>query len=238
MKKQFAIQGWLLLSAFMLGGCGILQKSPKTELVDGFYIQKLEGKRRTVYVDIEEEVLRIHPTQPDKSRAVDTTAICDFFLPQVKKEHRIAAAFVRHSFDIDLLTNPLKLRPAANGVPAQLNANLNGALYIGYRTDRYVLNYMAVPLGLANRDINHFGVSFGAFSGFGNTYMSPTNTNNQMEQEYDGIVLVNGIAGIFAVNDFTLGLALGADHLLDQNRKIWIYQGQPWFGLVFGLNLN
>ena len=30
----------------------------------------------------------------------------------------------------------------------------------------------------------------------------------------------------------------GIDHLMDKNRKLWIYRGQPWIGLTIGLNLN
>ncbi|MGL6268762.1 MAG: hypothetical protein ACRC2O_12600 [Chitinophagaceae bacterium] len=76
------------------------------------------------------------------------------------------------------------------------------------------------------------------FTGLGNTFMSPTNTNNTLLQEYDGIVWSKGLAGILAINNFTVGLALGFDYLVDKNRSIWIYQNKPWLGLAFGLNLN
>ena len=85
---------------------------------------------------------------------------------------------------------------------------------------------------------NHFGFSFGVFTGFGNTFMSPTNTNNILQQEYDGIVWSKGVAGILAVNNFTLGLAFGFDNLLDKNHSNWNYKNKPWVGLAFGLNLN
>jgi hypothetical protein len=47
-----------------------------------------------------------------------------------------------------------------------------------------------------------------------------------------------GIAGIIGINNFTLGLAVGFDNLLDKNKKVWVYQGKPWLGLAFGLNSN
>lgn len=59
----------------------------------------------------------------------------------------------------------------------------------------------------------------GVFSGLGNTFMSPTNTNNILQQEYDGIILSKGLAGIFAFNNITAGLAFGFDNLLDKNKK-------------------
>jgi hypothetical protein len=51
-------------------------------------------------------------------------------------------------------------------------------------------------------------------------------------------VLTKGIAGIIGLNNLTAGLAVGWDNLLDRNKKHWIYQGKPWIGFVFGLNLN
>lgn len=47
-----------------------------------------------------------------------------------------------------------------------------------------------------------------------------------------------GIAGIVAINGFTVGLTFGFDKLLDKNRTVWIYEEKPWFGLAVGLNLN
>jgi len=56
--------------------------------------------------------------------------------------------------------------------------------------------------------------------------------------EYDGFLLMNGVAGLVAVNKLTFGLGLGIDHLLDKNKKYWIYNHKPWLGLTVGLNLN
>ena len=35
-----------------------------------------------------------------------------------------------------------------------------------------------------------------------------------------------------------MGLAIGIDSLPDPNRQSWVYQRQPWFGVLSGLNLN
>ncbi|MDX5480835.1 MAG: hypothetical protein LPK07_04055, partial [Hymenobacteraceae bacterium] len=63
-------------------------------------------------------------------------------------------------------------------------------------------------------------------------------TQGAIGYEYEGMVWLNGIAGIVGVNNITLGLAVGLDHLFDRNRHDWIYQHKPWIGLAFGLNLN
>ena len=68
--------------------------------------------------------------------------------------------------------------------------------------------------------------------------MNPWVTNNQIVTEYDGVVWSKGVAGIIAINNFTIGLAIGFDDLLDNNKKYWIYQAKPWVGFAFGLNLN
>ncbi len=147
-------------------------------------------------------------------------------------------SFKKNTLDLDFLTIPLKYRPKQLNVPSQLNATLNGAVYIGYRTDLYKVSYSKTPLNSNIRNINHYGFSFGFLSGLGNTAMNPTTTFDNISTEYDGIIWTKGIAGIFAINNLTAGLTLGFDNLLDQNRKFWIYESKPWLGLTFGLNLN
>ena len=34
------------------------------------------------------------------------------------------------------------------------------------------------------------------------------------------------------------GAAIGFDHLMDKNHKVWIYQSKLWAGFTVGLNLN
>lgn len=68
--------------------------------------------------------------------------------------------------------------------------------------------------------------------------MSPTTTAHQTDEEYDGVVLQKGIAGVIEVNNFTLGIALGFDNLLSSDRKIWIYENKPYFALSVGLDIN
>lgn len=149
-----------------------------------------------------------------------------------------AAYFGRASFDIDFLTIPFKYRPARSGVPNQLNTNLNGTVYLGHRNDIYRLSFKKRPIHNFQREIRHYGISYGVFTGFGGTAVNSSVTNNQILSQYDGLVWAKGIAGIIGINNFTIGLAMGFDNLLDKNKQVWIYQGKPWLGLAFGLNLN
>lgn len=174
----------------------------------------------------------------DNHREIDTTTPYSIYLPEQGTEVKNDFKLSQSSFDIDFLTIPLKLRFAEKDVPPQLNANLNGAIYLGYRTDIYRISYQITPLKKAHRNITHLGYSMGLFSGFGNTFISTTNTNNLIQQEYDGLIWSKGLAGIIGVNSFTVGITFGFDNLLDENKRIWTYQNKPWIGLAFGLNLN
>ncbi len=228
-----------ILSGLIITGCSVIRQTPKTALVDGIYLQKKAGQLRKVYVDIEDDVLRVHPTQTLANETVtDTLNTSDFYPTQIKEESTERSFFSKQSFDVDFLTIPLKYRFAQADVPAQLNTNLNGAVYFGYRIDKYVVSYKPDFFRRSLRNITHYGFSFGIFNGLGNTAMTPTNTFNRINQEYDGIVWNKGLAGIFAINNFTLGISVGIDNLLDKNKKAWIYESKPWVGIAFGLNLN
>jgi hypothetical protein len=143
----------------------------------------------------------------------------------------------RYTFDIDVLTVPFKVRPATAGLPEQLNANFDAAVYFGRRRDSYTIEKSGN--GRSGRtSITGVGYGYGGFVGIGSVTMNPFVTNQKIDYEYDGFVLNGGIAGIYDAKKFNLGLAIGADFLVDKNRSNWIYQGKPWIGVLFGINLN
>ncbi len=86
--------------------------------------------------------------------------------------------------------------------------------------------------------ITGVGYGYGGILGIGGVTMNPFVTHNKINYEYDGFVITGGLAGIYDAKKFNLGLALGTDLLLDKNRKFWLYQGKPWLGFLFGINLN
>ncbi len=237
MEKFYCI--FLALFLVIASSCTVLRKSPKTDLTDGFYFQKNAGKKQAVYISIDNDSVRLHPVILfNHQNTIDSLATYRAFGKESYQGVKRAASFFKHSFDVDFITIPLKFRPAQTSVPPQLNTNLNGAIYLGYRTDQFIIHYNPNPLKKANRTITHYGFSIGAFTGLGNTAMTPTTANNYIVIEYDGVVWSKGITGIIAINNFTVGLSAGFDNLLDKNRKYWIYQTKPWVGLAFGLNLN
>lgn len=231
---------WITLALLVITicSCGIIRNSPKKSFSDGFYTQTINNTKSVVYVDVADDILYIMPTSKNNHFRIDTSQPYRMYPKEMKDTLIQGASFGKSIFDVDFLTIPIKFRPAQKNVPLQLNTNLNGAVYLGYRMDKYNVRYMINPLQKSERIINHYGFSLGIFTGLGNTAMTPTTTDNRIAIEYDGVVWTKGIAGIIGINNFTVGLAIGFDTLLDENNNNWIYKNRPWFGLAFGLNLN
>jgi hypothetical protein len=235
---------FLLLLLSFTSACIRLEDSPKYQFVDGVYRAKIQGvPTARMYVEVEDDSIQLFPLLPaEKGVVIDSTQGVILLFPEQKAHdafHRQHTySFQKPSFDLDLITIPFKYRSRSAGFPRQLKSSLEAALYVGYRSDTYRLLYRRTPLNLYERDINRYGFSLGLFTGLGSTDMSPWVTQDQIAYEYDGVIWTKGIAGMMAVNNFTVGVALGTDWLLDRNRRVWIYQSRPWVGLVFGLNLN
>ncbi|MEI6949914.1 hypothetical protein V9K67_22195 [Paraflavisolibacter sp. H34] len=229
---------------FLLGlaSCTTLLNTPKYQFTDGYYTQKVPGQpSRKVYVDTEEEDIRVYSLKKTGNYYGVDTGMFTLLPPQgeaLPQSYPNGIHFHQKSFDVDFLSILFKYRPPVQGFPNQFTTSLNGAVYLGYRTDVYSLDFTTDPLGCHSRETNHYGFSFGGFTGVGATAMNPWVTNERISIEYDGVVWSKGLAGILGLNRFTVGLALGWDHLLDRNKRVWIYQQKPWAGLAFGLNLN
>lgn len=234
-------QTWLLCLLGLLSGCVGINESSKHELTDGVYKLKRPGSHASlVYIERTEDSIKVLPLQRTEKRLkADSLKMFAFqFPPNSANELPVHHNFIKHSIDFDILTILFKYRPATAGFPSQLNTNLNGALYLGLRSDKYSLSYTKNVVNTYKRNIVHYGFSFGLFAGLGSTAMNPWVTNNSISSEYDGVVIPKGVAGIIGINNLTVGLTLGIDHLADKNKRVWLYQGKPWAGLSVGLNLN
>ncbi|MBO0358309.1 hypothetical protein J0X19_10170 [Hymenobacter sp. BT186] len=142
-------------------------------------------------------------------------------------------------FDLDVFTIPFKARPPQGPVPVQLNTNFNAALYFGRRLDFYHVNSRQHLNGRQEPQIRTVGLGYGLFTGLGSTIINPDVTNQQTRvAEYEGFVVHAGAATIYDARIFNLGLAIGFDQLLGPDGRHWLYQRKPWFGVLFGLDLN
>lgn len=232
---------WLFFAMLICSSCSVIRETPKYQFADGYYKTHIFiDSVKKAYVDNEADTIYIYPIKKTGTQLeIDTStqkrisfAVNPSEIPNKRNSFR------QGSLDIDFLTIPFKYRFSVQGFPKQFNTNLNGAVYLGYRSDVYSVNYKTNPLGKTVRETTHYGFSFGLFSGLGGTTINPSVTNNQLNIEYDGVVWSKGVACIFGLDNYTIGLALGWDNLLDNNRNDWIYYGKPWFGLAFGLNIN
>ena len=69
----------------------------------------------------------------------------------------------------------------------------------------------------------------------GITQINPTVTGNQVELEYDGIVFQKGIGAFITIDRMSVGIVLGFDNLLDENKTVWLYNQKPYLGLSIGI---
>jgi hypothetical protein len=240
-KMTAPVRIWIFLIVVILAGCSTFRDAPKFAFSDGYYKVYLKGSKPTkVYVENEDDSIAIFLLRKrGNNYEVNPLSRHVLVLKKVRDDSLFRnATFVHPSFDFDFQTIPFIYRPPSEGFPRQFSSNFNGVLYLGYRRDIYNIKYNRLIMGKYKRQITHYGYSMGGFSGLGSTAMNPWVTNNSISIEYDGLVWMKGFSFIMGVQNFSLGVALGWDNLLDENHRYWIYQGKPWIGLALGLHLN
>ena len=219
----------LIILVFIIiyfSSCSAINQMHKKELSDGAYVQIQDGYKRQVHIENLDDTIKLY----------SNNLPVDYINSQSYSDKLYL--FKKSSFDIDFITIPVKYRPSSQGMPNQLSSDINASVYLGLRNDIFNIHFPKSISGKQKRKIQHFGYSIGGILGVGNTVINEHVTNNTVFREYQGIVLSKGVAGIIAINNYTIGLSYGFDHLLDKNRTNWIYQQKPWLGLTIGLNLN
>lgn len=189
-----------------------------------------------------------HATQPDlltqKIYVVDGGDSLQLVLPATDERRQVTRStyqswtFQRSEIDVDVFTLPFKIRPSQGNLPPQLNSNFNAAVYLGRRIDLYKYHWEQVTPTFAVRKLRSRGLGYGLFAGIGSVAINDYVTRQPVGVEYEGVVLNAGIATIYDARIFNVGVAVGVDQLTDRNSRGWIYQQKPWFGVLFGLNLN
>lgn len=241
-RKTMFHFGLSLLLIFLLASCFSIKELPKYGFSDGIYNAKIEkgAKREKVYVDVSPDSLAVYPiARKEREWVADTLQKEVFLIPEETEQiNKRPFLFTKHSFDIDILSFPLVYRFGSENVPPQLNPSLSAALYFGYRGDDFKIRYKKTLLGKNKRFLNYFSHSFGLFLAVASPPISETTTNGHEWMEYNGVALRGGGAFLIGLNDFTIGFAIGFDHLMDKNKDHWVYQNKPWLGLTLGLSLN
>ena len=237
MKIHYKLLGFISLLSFV--GCNSFKNSSKYQITDGYYNSAVfSAKHKKVYLTKIEDHLTIYKINQINKDQIDSSSELPRNLPIISSGKMSRITLSNKSFDIDFITIAVKYRFPIGNFPQQLNSNINGAVYLGLRNDIFHVKYKSGVIGPYQRSISHFGFSVGGILGLGSTAMNPWVTNDKIAIEYDGLVWMKGIVGILAIDNLSIGLSLGWDQLLDENKKDWIYNNNPWVGIGLGLNLN
>jgi len=235
MIKKITLYSLVFYSMNFLVSCSTLDKASTHGFNSGYYMLDSGAQKKSMYVDVTEEKIDVYPLtndQPDKTKQLSIPyENPDSFLSRPLK-------FKKQSLDIDITTILLKYRPGIEGMPDQLTSDLNLAMYLGWRHDRYTLKSKRDPLGKSTTKISTFGYDIGIFGGPGTSPINPFTTNNKTANEYNGMIFQTGIAAFLESEMASFGFATGFDYLLNNDSKIWIYNGKPWIGFVVGIDLN
>jgi hypothetical protein len=236
MKALSLLSGVFVLA--LAAGCAPFDKIYSHEFSSGYFKLKSPGTTpEKVYLTRTEDSLTVYSLIPDnKPKMPDISRSKGIRISSViPGSYMYNSTFVKTSLDVDLSTVLIKFRPAVANVQPQLTANVNGVIYAGFRKDFFRIKTSYSTLNVASTFVRHTGFDCGFFAGIGTSFINPTVTQNKTVQEYDGIVFQKGFSVFGTFENMSVGLAIGFDNLLDDNKNIWIYNNRPWIGLVLGI---
>lgn len=215
-----------------ISSCSVMEKSSSHGFESGFYSVK-SGDRppMSVYLHIDED-------QIDGYTLADSRPIFRIELSDPAPSGATDWKFQKKSMDIDITSNVFKFRPGLYRQPAQMTTDFNAALYAGWRHDTHIVTYRKNPLDQYRSEIKNRGYDIGIFAGPGIATIDAFSTRNLAAYDYSALTLQYGIAGFLESSFASFGLSAGFDHLFSPDRKVWIYQNQPWIGFIVGIAIN
>lgn len=236
MKKRLNDLLLIIIPVLIFSSCTTLEKASMHGLRSGYYgFSNGDGEKRRVYLDVSEEKLSVHASLQGEA---DSIPFMSIVWSDKEAEAIKPTTFRKRSLDIDINSILLKYRPSVYGLPSQLTADLNFALYAGLRYDYFTVRRRKDPLGKSAYQVSSRGFDIGFFAGPGTTLVSPFSTRNRSTNEYSGMILQSGVAAFIESGVASFGFAAGYDYLLNSDRDIWIYTHKPWIGFVVGVALN
>jgi hypothetical protein len=226
----------LILSSLIFSRCAPLETIATHDFSSGYYrLDVKDANPSKVYIDLNNDSLTLFSMKDGDKVNPDPGSAKHFNISELSPENLLySARFVRNSVDADLATIITKYRPALDGVPPQMNSNLNAALYVGARKDFFSIRQHK-QVFRSTSFVRQTGFDAGLFAGFGMSFISPTVTAGRTDREYDGIIFQKGAAVFFTYDHISLGLACGFDNLFGPDSGIWIYNNKPWIGLSLGI---
>ena len=225
----------LLLSA----SCASLGKLTRHDFDSGFYKLKIKGAEPSrVYAEVTEDSVIVYPVKLEgKKEFPNTSSSNGSRISRIGRDNYFyKSCFTNNSLDVDLTSIIFKSRHTMDDVPNQFSADLDIALYAGFRKDFYRIVTPVHPLHETKSYVQQIGFDLGVFAGIGSSPVNPTVTNNKVSQEYDAMIFRKGVAAFISINKMSFGLAVGFDNLLDKNRSLWIYNQKSYFGLIISVS--
>lgn len=227
---------FIIFIAFVsLHSCSTLEKSSSHGFESGYYKLNKKEKSEKVYVDVNEETLKIYSVSHQNIVDEELT-----LFPQKESENMNfnIVKLSKKSLDIDITSTLLKYRTNNKDHRDELTSDFNLAIYAGPRFDQFKISNKTDALGKKYLKVSNKAVDFGIFAGIGTTIVSPYSTSDRFDGEYNGMCMQIGLAGFIESNAASFGISYGYDYLLNRDKKIWIYQNQPWIGFIVGIALN
>ena len=228
-----------VLIALLSASCASLGKLARHDFESGFYKLKVQGAApSSVYAEVTADSIIVYPVASDgKNKFPDTSTSNSARISRIKKDNYFyKSSFTNNSIDIDLTSIIFKSRHSRDDVPNQFSADLDIAVYAGFRKDFYNIVSPVHPFQEDKSFIRQIGFDLGVFAGIGSSPVNPTVTNNLVSQEYDAMIFQKGFAGFISINKISVGLVVGFDNLLDKSRSLWIYNQKPYLGLIISVS--
>jgi hypothetical protein len=225
----------LVISMLMQYSCRVIEKSSQHGFESGYYKHDSgQGDQEKVYLDITEDQVTVYPVVSTGIGEPQLTLP----LQQADSLYSTSSRFSKTSLDIDITSILFKYRPSTDELPAQLSTDLNVALYAGWRHDNFRITGKKDPVGKNHYKVFNRGYDVGILAGTGSTFIGPSTTKTTITEEYNGMIIELGVAAFMETSFASFGIATGFDHLLSNDRDIWIYTKKPWIGFVVGIALN
>jgi hypothetical protein len=218
--------------------CVSLGKLGRHNFDSGFYKLKVQGaKPSRVYTEVIDDSIIVYPVTSEGGKEFpNTSSSIGTRVSRIKTDNYLyKSCFKNNSLDIDLTSILFKSRHSMDDVPNQFSADLNFAIYAGFRRDYFKIISPINPFHEARSFIRQISFDLGAFAGIGSSPVNPTVTNNRVSQAYDAMIFQKGVAGFISVNKMSIGLAVGFDNLIDKNKSLWIYDQKSYLGLIISV---
>ena len=219
--------------------CATLGKLDRHDFDSGFYKLKVQGADPSpVYAEVIEDSIIVYQVYSEgKKEFPNTSSSKGMRVSRIKTDdYFYRSCFTKNSLDVDLTSILFKSRHSLDDVPNQFSADLNIAVYAGFRKDLYKIVSPVHTFHEARSSLRQIGFDLGVFAGIGSSPVNPTVTNNKINQEYEGMIFQKGVAGFISINKISFGLAVGFDNLLDRSKSSWIYNQKPYLGLIISVS--